>query len=71
MSLVLQKFVPRLLTPEWVKEVRTRGTLNQAERLSMCRACNRPILIGEMRVTGRAGYLNAHTVHVHQKCGAQ
>lgn len=68
MSLVIEKFTVHLLTPSQVGSVRRRGQLNQAGRLCMCRACGGPILLGEMRVTGKVGYLNGVTAHIHETC---
>jgi hypothetical protein len=68
-GLVIQKFIaPRPLSRAKVASIRRDGTLNRAERLTTCKACGQPILIGTMRVTGRFGYLNGLTGHVHEVC---
>jgi len=68
-GLVIKKIKsPRLLTPAWVASIRSVGMLNQTERLTVCRACGCPILIGELRISGRFGYKGGLTAHVHQEC---
>jgi len=70
MSLVIQKFAVRPLTLDQLAQIRRHGEVTQASRLSMCRACGQPILLGEMRLTGKVGYLDGVTVHIHQTCSS-
>jgi hypothetical protein len=69
MGVIIQKFAaPRVLNRARVASIRNTGKLNRAERLTSCKACGQPILIGTMRVTGRYGYLNGLTAHIHEVC---
>jgi len=68
MSLTISKFAPKFLHPKRLAHIRNHGELNQAQRLTVCRACGRAIVPGEMRLSGKFGYLNAQTGHIHQEC---